>query len=387
MKKIILFLILLFFSFSNYSQAEIKEPGKINSLKCTIGALDAYFELQENLEKKPKHKGVVYLACDTSTGEYSWTWQSSKTIEKAHTKAFKNCSKNSKKKGNGECYLFSLNEKIVWELSEDKMENLLKIHSKKKRFLPNTDAKPIFSDEKMSDFEKNIIKKKDPSSFLNLEFVGSKNLKMEESDPDNFNLYENVYIYKALYKNNHQITLRFHPKFNKKKVEDIAYNLSYAIGQLPYFLTKSYNRANIFKNKIYSKNDKGKKISAAAMAAPNGTLIIDITSEASNLKKPYFQETLLHEAGHFVFRAISYSDDFKFTRNQDSKFISKYATTNIDEDLAETVVAWVGLRCKPERIKKSDFKKVSEGIKNRLKFIDNYANKKLVNTYPMECNF
>ena len=267
------------------------------------------------------------------------------------------------------------------------MENLFKIHSKKKRLLPNTDAKPIFSDEKNIDFEKNIIKKKDPTFFLNLEFVGSKNLKMEESDPDNFNLYENVYIYKALYKNNHQITLRLHPKFNKKKVEDIAYNLSYAIGQLPYFLTKSYNRANIFKNKIYSKNDKGKKISAAAMAAPNGTLIIDITSEASNLKKPYFQETLLHEAGHFVFRAISYSDDFKFTRNQDSKFISKYATTNIDEDLAETVVAWVGLRCKPERIKKSDFKKVSEGIKNRLKFIDNYANKKLVNTYPMECNF
>ena len=74
-KKIILFLILLFFSFSNYSQAEIKEPGKINSLKCTIGALDAYIELQENLEKKPKHKGVVYLACDTSSGEYSWTWQ------------------------------------------------------------------------------------------------------------------------------------------------------------------------------------------------------------------------------------------------------------------------------------------------------------------------
>ena len=321
----------------------------------------------------------------TSTGEYSMDLQFLKLLKKLTQKLLKIVQK-IQKKGNGECYLFSLNEKIVWELSEDKMENLFKIHSKKKR-LYQTRLKPIFSDEKMSDFEKNIIKKKDPSSFLNLEFVGSKNLKMEESDPDNFNLYENVYIYKALYKNNHQITLRLHPKFNKKKVEDIAYNLSYAIGQLPYFLTKSYNRANIFKNKIYSKNDKGKKISAAAMAAPNGTLIIDITSEASNLKKPYFQETLLHEAGHFVFRAISYSDDFKFTRNQDSKFISKYATTNIDEDLAETVVAWVGLRCKPERIKKSDFKKVSEGIKNRLKFIDNYANKKLVNTYPMECNF
>ena len=61
MKKF-LFLILFFFSFFNYSQADIKEPGKINSLKCAVGALDAYFELQEYLEKKPKYKSVVYLA-------------------------------------------------------------------------------------------------------------------------------------------------------------------------------------------------------------------------------------------------------------------------------------------------------------------------------------
>ena len=134
-------------------------------------------------------------------------------------------------------------------------------------------------------------------------------------------------------------------------------------------------------------DEKKKKLPASAKAAPNGILIIDVTSDVSNPSKPYFQETLVHEAGHFVFRAISYSEDFKFTRNQDSKFISKYATTNIDEDLAESVVAWVGLRCKPDRIKKIYFKKVSEGIKNRLKFIDNYANDKAVDTYPMKCDY
>ena len=47
--KIFLFLILLFFSLFNYSQADIKEPGKINSLKCAVGALDDYFELKEYL--------------------------------------------------------------------------------------------------------------------------------------------------------------------------------------------------------------------------------------------------------------------------------------------------------------------------------------------------
>ena len=88
MKKFLLILI-LFFSIFSYSQAEINEPGKINSLKCAVGALDAYFELQEYLEKKPKLKGVVYLACDTSSGEYSWTWQSSKILKKLTQKLLK----------------------------------------------------------------------------------------------------------------------------------------------------------------------------------------------------------------------------------------------------------------------------------------------------------
>ena len=131
--KIFLFLILLFFSFFTYSQAEIKEPGKINSLKCTVGALDAYFELQEYLEKKPKYKSVVYLACDTSSGEYSWTWQASKTIEKAHKKGFKNCTKNSKSRGTGECFLFAENQKIVWQLSERRMAMFKKTLAKKQK--------------------------------------------------------------------------------------------------------------------------------------------------------------------------------------------------------------------------------------------------------------
>ena len=384
MKKILAILLFIFLLCEN-SNAGIKEIGKENSLLCTIGALEAYNKGLQYLKINPKKKVVVYLACNAPA--YTWNWQKGSNLEKVHKKSFKECTKLSKKKGNGECYLFSINEKIIWELSEDKMENLIKINSKKLRALVNPEAKPIFSDEKMSEFEKNIIKKTDPTSFLKLEFIGRKNLKIEENDPLNLILYENVYIYRAFYKNNHKITLRLHPKFNEKKANGVAYDLSYAIGQLPYFLTKSYNRANIFKNKIYSIDDKGKKIPAAAKAAPNGTLIIDVTDDFSNPSKPYFQETLLHEAGHFVFRAISYSEDFKFTRNQDSKFISKYATANIDEDLAESVVAWVGLRCKSERIKKTHFKKVSEGIKNRLKFIDNYANNKAVDTYPMKCDY
>ena len=48
-----------------------------------------------------KNNAVVYLACNSSNGEYSWHWRGSKKLESSHKKAFKNCSKSSKKHGTG----------------------------------------------------------------------------------------------------------------------------------------------------------------------------------------------------------------------------------------------------------------------------------------------
>ena len=71
------------------------------------------------------------MACNSSTGEYSWHWRGSKKLESSHKKAFKNCSKSSKKHGTGECFLFSENRNIVWRLSERRMAMFKKTLAKK----------------------------------------------------------------------------------------------------------------------------------------------------------------------------------------------------------------------------------------------------------------
>ena len=66
----------------------------------------------------------------------------------------------------------------------------------------------------------------------------------------------------------------------------------------------------------------------------------------------------------------------------DNKFISKYAKDYPHrEDVAETINWWIAVRCKPDRISKSTYKKIIEGIPNRLKYLDeqNY------DTYPLVC--
>jgi hypothetical protein len=124
MRNVLILLILFVFCFSD-AKAGLKEPGKINSLQCALNALDGYKEALEYLKKNPKKNSVVYLAC--LDGGWSWYWSGSNKISKAHKTAFKNCSKNSKKNGNGECFLFSENDKIVWELSEEKKVSLNQI--------------------------------------------------------------------------------------------------------------------------------------------------------------------------------------------------------------------------------------------------------------------
>ena len=60
MKKFIAILLLSFF-WHETSNAEIKEAGKDNSLLCTIGALEAYNQGLEYLEKNPKKNHHPHL--------------------------------------------------------------------------------------------------------------------------------------------------------------------------------------------------------------------------------------------------------------------------------------------------------------------------------------
>ena len=59
MKKFIAIFLLSFFLHET-SNAEIKEAGKDNSLLCTIGALEAYNEGLQYLEKNPKKNVINY---------------------------------------------------------------------------------------------------------------------------------------------------------------------------------------------------------------------------------------------------------------------------------------------------------------------------------------
>ena len=76
--------------------------------------------------------------------------------------------------------------------------------------------------------------------------------------------------------------------------------------------------------------------------------------------------------------------EWKVAQIADKKFISKYAKEEPwAEDIAETILWWITVRCQPDRISKKNYKKILEAIPNRLKYFD----EKNYDTYPLVCNF
>ena len=132
MRKIILIILSLFLSTNAF--ASEKEPGFF------LIPSDILNEIKEELDRirkeKPNKNILLYLSINE---ERSYAWHSSiykKDIkDKDHKKTYKNCVKSSKKYRVGEdCYLFAVNEKIVWDFV--KAEVIKKERAIKNRIIP-----------------------------------------------------------------------------------------------------------------------------------------------------------------------------------------------------------------------------------------------------------
>ena len=132
LKKKIIFLIL--FIFTTNLNAEVKEAG---SDPLPAEMLENIKNSLNNTLQKYKGKEVLfYISFDKEKlqkGEIHWNsgYSSFKKInDKSHEKTYKACLKYGKKKKiNDDCYLFAINDKIVWDLSKPYKEKKEKIIS------------------------------------------------------------------------------------------------------------------------------------------------------------------------------------------------------------------------------------------------------------------
>jgi hypothetical protein len=126
MKKL-LGIVVLGLLFSGNAYAGVNEPGVTSIAGCDRGLKFQHKKLiKKHLKEliKKNQTGVLYASCNYDL--YSWAANKGKDLEKLHKKTYKQCMKSAKKHTGKECYLYAVNDEIVWKYDKAKASTIAK---------------------------------------------------------------------------------------------------------------------------------------------------------------------------------------------------------------------------------------------------------------------
>ena len=128
---------------SGNANTGVNEPGVTSIAGCDKSLKYQYKKfIKKHLKElsKKNQTSVLYASCDYD--KYSLAANKGKDLEKLHKKTYKQCMKNSKKDNGGkECYLYAVNEEIVWKYDKTKATATLKTELAKAKVLKEKTAK------------------------------------------------------------------------------------------------------------------------------------------------------------------------------------------------------------------------------------------------------
>ena len=225
--------------------------------------------------------------------------------------------------------------------------------------------------------------KQDTSTFKNIIFQKEINIrtsKVEKMSQINKGYEKNFrsFSFIAEYQDNISIKLFVEHRKNKgdlKKAEIKALYFAKMYGRMPHFL-KTYNK------KIYIHEDRGKD---------DGTWWVMYNKREFHVNESLCQnmsrfslcsEVMVHELAHVIQQltgVISPSKWGQARKLDNKKYCSKYAKKNSNEDFAESMVCWIGVKYKSSKIKNSKIIQMNKFIPNRFKFFDEMN----FNMYPL----
>ena len=119
MKKLILILFFLFLTNNIFAEIKVPGSGEIHYW----GDFEEWYKKQLKKSQKKKQKLIFYGS--TSEGGWATGFKIVKEInDKAHEQAYIRCMKGAKKYTQNECFLFAIDDKIVWTNIDEPIANV-----------------------------------------------------------------------------------------------------------------------------------------------------------------------------------------------------------------------------------------------------------------------
>ena len=227
---------------------------------------------------------------------------------------------------------------------------------------------------------KHIINKDDPTTYEDLKFIKKETNKTVDRRYGEGLHEATFFIFEAKYQIGEDIQIWVNSEFKThENIAEAALKYSKMIGKLPIFFRKELKWIV-----IHGPWEDKSKCTCAWYAMRNAGVYI----HTEMIREEEQQETLIHELAHVTIDMLYYgsANEIIWTQAQkeDAKSISRYAKKNpLVEDIAESVVAWVAVRCKKDRISNSVYKKIIKTIPNRLTVLDDLIFRN--SQYPLIC--
>jgi len=207
-----------------------------------------------------------------------------------------------------------------------------------------------------------IITPNDPTAFVQLSYQGQDSREMYDRRVEGW-VTVPALLFRALFDDGSAIELQLNPEFGTAAASrETAEYYAGAIGRLPVALRKDVRFVFIHRG-------------AAPFGGGAHGLLIHTGSVDRNDLNGSLEEVLAHEGAHTSLDSThASSPGWLAAQKADRTFISTYARDHpTGEDVAESFVAWLGLRHRPSRIEASLQSTILKTIPNRIRYFDGLA--------------
>ena len=207
-----------------------------------------------------------------------------------------------------------------------------------------------------------VINSNDPTTFKELIYIGKDYREMFDRRKGGRWLNKEAFLFNAVYEER-IVEIQVNPEFkNIENASKEALYYSEIIGRLPNFLLTSLKTVWIH---------KGNK----AWGGGNENFLIHTGRSKEFISLNIVEEVLIHEGGHtsldWDWGGVINKTQWQKAKRKDKEYISRYARRHPErEDVAESILTWIAVRYRLERISNKDAEIILKTIPNRLKFFD-----------------
>ncbi len=205
-----------------------------------------------------------------------------------------------------------------------------------------------------------ILTPSDPSALIDVTYTGRGERTVFDRRPNAWIVID-AYLFDARFDDGLSSEIQVNPEFGSiSAATEEATRFGRMIGQLPTALRAEVETVWIHKG-------------AQLFGGGNNNILIHVEQYSDENGYPdYVEEALLHEGAHTSLDAMHGSaPGWIAAQMSDGGYISSYARDNSEtEDLAESLVPWLAVRYRSERISQTDEEAILGAIPNRLAFFD-----------------